>query len=221
MVASGRIPDSSAPDGRSAAQVKHVCFRMHGQDFALDIAAVRETLAVRPITRVFLTPPHFAGIINLRGDVVPVLDVALLLGLPAIVTSHDTRIVLCQYRPARAGAGPGAGPEAKPEATNDVKPEAKPKAEPRAKPRATIDPKSEARIDRTEAMSAGILVDELTELRTLDLGRLEPPPPTLPRETAALLGGVVMLDDRTPLQVLDIARLFTSDQVRVFQREAS
>jgi hypothetical protein len=32
---------------------------------------------------------------------------------------------------------------------------------------------------------------------------------------------VVMLDGHTPLQVLDIARLFTSDQVRVFQREAS
>lgn len=191
MVASGRIHDASGPDGRAeapsgraASQVKHVCFRMHGQDFALDIAVVRETLAVRPITRVFLTPPHFAGIINLRGDVVPVLDVAQLLGLPAIVTTHDTRIVLCRYRPA--GAGAGGGPDA-----------------------------------RGEPMTAGILVDELTELRTLDLGRLEPPPPTLPRETAALLGGVVMLDGRTPLQVLDIARLFTSDQVRVFQREAS
>jgi purine-binding chemotaxis protein CheW len=184
MVASGRIHDASVPDGRAAAQVKHVCFRMHGQDFALDIAAVRETLAVRPITRVFLTPPHFAGIINLRGDVVPVLDVAQLLGLPAIVTTHDTRIVLCQYRPARAGAGDAGAGEG-------------------------------------ERMTAGILVDELTELRTLDLGRLEPPPPTLPRETAALLGGVVMLDGQTPLQVLDIARLFTSDQVRVFQREAS
>jgi purine-binding chemotaxis protein CheW len=155
----------------AASQVKHVCFRMHGQDFALDIAAVRETLALRPITRVFLTPPHFAGIINLRGDVVPVLDVAQLLGLPPIVTSHDTRVVLCQYRP--------------------------------------------------EQILAGILVDELTELRTLDLDRLEPPPATLPRDTAALLAGVVMLDGHTPLQVLDIARLFTSDQVRVFQREAS
>lgn len=203
MVASGRIHDASVPDGRAAAQVKHVCFRMHGQDFALDIAAVRETLAVRPITRVFLTPPHFAGIINLRGDVVPVLDVAQLLGLPAIVTTHDTRIVLCQYRPARAGAGEAGGGT---EARMDAKPEAK------------IDDKIDARGER---MTAGILVDELTELRTLDLGRLEPPPPTLPRETAALLGGVVMLDGQTPLQVLDIARLFTSDQVRVFQREAS
>ncbi|HWN71129.1 MAG TPA: chemotaxis protein CheW [Haliangium sp.] len=169
------------------SQVKHVCFRMHGQDFALDIAAVRETLALRPITRVFLTPPHFAGIINLRGDVVPVLDVAQLLGLPPIVTTQDTRVVLCQYRAAGAGADGGA-----------------PRGEPRREP-----------------VLAGILVDELTELRTLDLGRLEPPPPTLPRETAALLAGVVMLDGHTPLQVLDIARLFTSDQVRVFQREAS
>lgn len=189
MVASGPIHDPSEPGGPAAWQRKHVCFRIHGQDFALDIAAVRETLAMRPITRVFLTPAHFAGIINLRGDVVAVLDLALLLGLPPIAAGDDTRIVLCQYRPARDGADLCAGA---------------------ATPRA-----------RAETMTAGVLVDELTELRVLDLGLLEPPPPTLPRDTAALLGGVVMLDDRTPLQVLDIARLFTSDQVRVFQREAS
>lgn len=188
MVASGRIEDvtatGEAAGGRSrgaGAPVKHVCFRMHGQDFAVDIAAVRESLAVRPITRVFLTPPCFAGIVNLRGDVVAVLDVAQLLGLPPIVPGRDTRIVLCQHRPAGAAAGAAA----------------------------------------PEPITAGILVDELTELRTLDLGRLEPPPPTLPRETAALLAGVVLLEDGTPLQVLDIARLFTSDPVRVFQREAS
>jgi purine-binding chemotaxis protein CheW len=173
----GQSGDAGARAGRGGAQVKHVCFRMHGQDFAVDIAAVRETLAVRPITRVFLTPPCFAGIINLRGDVVPVLDVALLLGLPPVVTRHETRIVLCQHRATPGEAG--------------------------------------------ELMTAGILVDELTELRVLDMGALEPPPATLPRDTAALLAGVVMIDGRTPLQVLDIARLFTSDQVRVFQREAS
>lgn len=193
MVASGRIHDATSPDGRSASQVKHVCFRMHGQEFALDIAAVRETMAVRPITRVFLAPPHFAGIINLRGDVVPVLDVAQLLGLPPIVMTHDTRIVLCQYRQgqARAEAGDAPGSTAGPGSGEVV------------------------------TLSAGILVDELGELRMLDIARIEPPPPTLPRDTAALLGGVVMLDDHTPLQVLDIARLFTSDRVRVFQREAS
>ena len=190
MVASGRIHDATSPDGRSASQVKHVCFRMHGQELALDIAAVRETMAVRPITRVFLAPPCFAGIINLRGDVVPVLDVAQLLGLPPIVMTHDTRIVLCQYRQARA-AEAGASAGARPGPGEGV------------------------------TLSAGILVDELGELRMLDLARIEPPPPTLPRDTAALLAGVVMLEDHTPLQVLDIARLFTSDRVRVFQREAS
>lgn len=198
MVASGRIHDATSPGGRAASQVKHVCFRMHGQEFALDIAAVRETMVVRPITRVFLAPPHFAGIINLRGDVVPVLDVAQLLGLPPIAMTHDTRIVLCQYRPGQVrgvegGAAEPSGGVAQP-AGND---------------------------SAGATLSAGILVDELGELRMLDLARIEPPPPTLPRDTAALLGGVVMLDDHAPLQVLDIARLFTSDRVRVFQREAS
>lgn len=178
MVASDRVHDAAGPDEPAASLAKHVCFRLHGQELALAIGAVKETMAVPPITRVFLTPPCFAGIINLRGDVVAVLDLARLLGLPATALTSETRVVIC--RPSR-------------------------------------DPATTA----GEALCAGILVDELTELRALDPARIEPPPPTLSRTTAALLAGVVMTDRGTPLQVLDATRLFACDQVRVFQREAS
>lgn len=178
MVAFDRAHGATGAEEPSASLVKHVCFRLHGQELALAIDAVKETMAVPPITRVFLTPPCFAGIINLRGDVVAVLDLARLLGLPGTGITGETRIVIC--RPPRDPAG-AAG----------------------------------------DALCAGILVDELTELRALDPGGMEPPPPTLSRATAALLAGVAMTDDGAPLQVLDAARLFACDQVRVFQREAS
>ena len=49
----------------------------------MPIGAVKETLPERPLTRLFLVPPFVAGLINLRGEVVAVLDLGRLLGLEA------------------------------------------------------------------------------------------------------------------------------------------
>jgi purine-binding chemotaxis protein CheW len=88
---------------RGGAGDKLVCFRLHGQEFGAEISEVKETLTPRPVTRVFLTPSWLAGIMNLRGDVVPVVDLALFLGMTAAVPSDDSRIVLTERGPLRAG----------------------------------------------------------------------------------------------------------------------
>lgn len=77
---------------------KLVCFYLGGQEYGADIADVKETMVVRPITRVFLTPPWLTGIINLRGDVVAVLDLAQLLGQEPTSVSADSRIVIVHHR---------------------------------------------------------------------------------------------------------------------------
>ncbi len=59
---------------------KLVCFLLAGQEFAAPIREVKETIALRPLTRVFLVPPFVAGLMNLRGEVVAVLDLFELLG---------------------------------------------------------------------------------------------------------------------------------------------
>lgn len=61
--------------------MKLLCFHVAGQDFGVPIGAVKETIPERPLTRLFLVPPFVAGLINLRGEVVAVLDLATLLGL--------------------------------------------------------------------------------------------------------------------------------------------
>jgi purine-binding chemotaxis protein CheW len=61
--------------------VKLLCFHVAGQDFGVPIAAVKETIPERPLTRLFLVPPFVVGLINLRGEVVAVLDLAILLHL--------------------------------------------------------------------------------------------------------------------------------------------
>jgi purine-binding chemotaxis protein CheW len=97
---------------------KLVCFRVAGQDFAAPIASVKETLSARPITRLFLVPRIIAGLVNLRGEVVAILDLATLMGLgdrrpppPAsrrepIRAEHSTMMVLLRsQRAGRTAAG--------------------------------------------------------------------------------------------------------------------
>lgn len=71
-----------------------VCFELRGQELALPIADVRETLPIQPITRVILTPPCLAGVFSLRGDIVPAIDLAVLLGLERTEIGDDSRIVV-------------------------------------------------------------------------------------------------------------------------------
>ena len=74
-----------------------VCFHLRHQEMALPIEDVRETVPMRPITPVFLTPPWLAGIFSLRGDIVPAIDLAPWLGLPRVVLGDDSRIVVLRH----------------------------------------------------------------------------------------------------------------------------
>jgi len=80
--------------GGSIGPLRLVCFELRAQELALPIADVRETLPVPPITRVFLTPPCLAGVFSLRGDIVPVIDLGILLGLPPTAVGNDSKIVV-------------------------------------------------------------------------------------------------------------------------------
>ena len=80
-----------------------VCFELRGQELALPIEAVRETLPLQPITPVFLTPACLAGVFSLRGDIVPALDLGVLLGLPRTEPGHDARIVVIGHARGTAG----------------------------------------------------------------------------------------------------------------------
>ena len=64
-------------------------FRIAGRDYALPLLQAREIIALPPLTHVPTTPPYILGVFNLVGRVVPVLDVAIKLGLGS--TAHGDR----------------------------------------------------------------------------------------------------------------------------------
>lgn len=65
---------------QSGAYLEIVSFHLGGQEFCIDIMAIREIRGWAPVTLMPHTPPYVLGLINLRGAVIPVIDMA---GRPA------------------------------------------------------------------------------------------------------------------------------------------
>jgi len=72
-------------------------FKLAEQEHALQILKVRELIGLLPITRLPASPPPVRGVINLRGRVIPVMDLRLRFGMPQAVDSEQTVIIVVQY----------------------------------------------------------------------------------------------------------------------------
>jgi len=67
-----------------------------GELFAIDIFAVREILDYTEITRIPQTPASMRGVVNVRGNAVPVVDLGVKLGLGEVARTINTRIVIME-----------------------------------------------------------------------------------------------------------------------------
>ena len=72
-----------------------ITFEVSGQIFALDIMAIREIRAWSPVTPMPRVPHYVAGVVNLRGTVLPVVDLAARLGWPATEATPRHAIIVC------------------------------------------------------------------------------------------------------------------------------
>ena len=61
---------------------KYLTFQLGNEEFAIQVLCVREIMGVQEITAVPQTPGYVKGVINLRGKVIPVVDLRLKFGLP-------------------------------------------------------------------------------------------------------------------------------------------
>ena len=71
-----------------------VVFDLSTEAYGVDIGAVREIIRLQDITKVPRTPEFVEGVINLRGKVIPVVDLRKRFGLPAEAESKENRIVV-------------------------------------------------------------------------------------------------------------------------------
>jgi len=77
---------------------KYLAFLLGREEFAIQVLKVREIMGIQDITAVPQTPVYVKGVINLRGKVVPVVDLRLKFGLPEIEYTQRTCIIVVQVR---------------------------------------------------------------------------------------------------------------------------
>jgi purine-binding chemotaxis protein CheW len=75
---------------------KYLTFQLANEEFGIRVLKVREIMGVQEITAVPQTPLHVKGVINLRGKVIPVIDLRLKFGLPAAEYTPRTCIIVAQ-----------------------------------------------------------------------------------------------------------------------------
>ena len=73
---------------------RFLCFSLGSEDYAIPLLSVKEVIAVPEITPLPFSPPHFLGIMNLRGQVISVVDLRQKLGIKP-KPGAETAVIIC------------------------------------------------------------------------------------------------------------------------------
>lgn len=81
---------------------KYLTFRLSAEEYGLEILKVQEIIQLQSITRVPRTPGYVRGVINLRGKVIPVVDLRAKFEIEPTEDTEKTCIIVVQIRSAEA-----------------------------------------------------------------------------------------------------------------------
>src|SRR5216110_741007 len=96
-------PETNAPALKSDERAgKYLTFLIGKEEFGVGVLKVREIMGIQDITSVPHTPEYLKGVINLRGKVIPVVDLRLKFSLPAMAYTQRTYIIVVQVKDASA-----------------------------------------------------------------------------------------------------------------------
>jgi len=87
----------------SVDEKKVLVFQLAGQEHGVEVSQVREILAAPQITEVLEAPDFVEGVINLRGRIVPVVDLRKRLNLPAAAKTFETCIIVVTFASRMVG----------------------------------------------------------------------------------------------------------------------
>ena len=86
----------------ASKEAKYLTFTLNKEEYGIGILKVKEIIGMMPITPVPQTPEYVKGVINLRGKVIPVIDLRLRFGMERVHYDERTCIVVVE---AEAGGG--------------------------------------------------------------------------------------------------------------------
>mgnify|MGYP001343497164 CR=1 FL=1 len=150
----------------------YLSFKLDEEIFAVDVAKVHEVLEFTTITKIPRVPDFMSGVINLRGSVVPVIDLRMKFGLSKTERTIDTCIIVLEI---------------------------------------SIE---------GEKIVIGALADSVQEVFDIEPHQIEPAPNIGNRYKANFIMGMGKRDENF-IMILDIDKIFSSEELEVFQEAGS
>jgi purine-binding chemotaxis protein CheW len=89
---------SHPTDAAPAKEGKYLTFALANEEFGLEILKVREIIGYMEVTAVPRTPHYVKGVVNLRGQVIPVVDLRAKFGMEAVDITDQTCIIVVEIR---------------------------------------------------------------------------------------------------------------------------
>lgn len=153
-------PANHAATGKpgSRQEIQLACFRVGGEMYALDIMKIREIIKPQKMTPVPKAPVFIEGVINLRGAVIPVVDLRRRFS-QAVENQKKTRVIICSL----------------------------------------------------SGKIIGLMVDEVTEVRTFTRREIQPAPQYMKGRDADFFIGVCRVRGDL-MMILDIERILSSEE---------
>ena len=83
-------------DRKISKTARYVTFKLGDEFFAVDVFKAREVLDITHVTRVPTAPDYMRGVVNVRGNSIPVIDLRRKFGLPEKPDTPNTRIIVLE-----------------------------------------------------------------------------------------------------------------------------
>lgn len=92
------VEDKNSPSKQDGRGDRFLSFTLGKEEYAIPLLVVKQVIAIPDITSIPSTPPHYLGIINLRGQVISVIDFRAKLGIKADL-GEENAIIICDLSP--------------------------------------------------------------------------------------------------------------------------
>jgi purine-binding chemotaxis protein CheW len=97
------MPEQGSRQGKDSALLQLVTFHIGDEEFGVEILKVQEIIRMIGITRVPKAPAFVEGVINLRGKVIPIIDLRKRFGMAAQEHDKHTRIIVIEIKKVIVG----------------------------------------------------------------------------------------------------------------------
>ncbi len=81
-----------------AAEGKYLTFNLKNENYGIPLGIVKEIIAILPITEVPKTPDYIKGVINLRGKIIPIMDLRIRFGLEEKEYNERTCVIVVELK---------------------------------------------------------------------------------------------------------------------------